>query len=118
MMRTIVIYKQFDIVAVPFPFADTATSKKRPAIILSSDEFNQKTKHSVMAMITSARNNAWFADIPITNLSSAGLPKPSVIRMKLFTLDHRLILNSLGTLSKKDQNTLYKTTKSILNNLL
>lgn len=118
MMRTIVIYKQFDIIAVPFPFVDSSTSKKRPAIILSSDEFNQETKHSIMAMITSARNNPWTRDVAITNLSSAGLPKPSVIRMKFFTLDHKLILAPLGILSKRDQNALRKVTKSIFGNLL
>ena len=117
-LRTIVIYKQFDIVAVPFTFVDSAITKKRPAIILSSHTFNQKNKHSIMAMITSARNSHWYGDVNITNLSSAGLPKPSIIRMKFFTLDHQLILNSLGTLSKKDQSTLRKMAQSIFDKLL
>ena len=98
------IYDQFDIVVVPFPFVDSVTAKKRPALILSSSKyFNHETKHSIMAMITSARNKPWPGDVNISNLKNAGLSKPSVIRMKLFTLDHRLILNSIGALSPKDQ---------------
>lgn len=112
--RIIVIYKQFDIVAVPFPFVDSFASKKRPAIILSSGEFNQANKHSIMAMITSARNHPWFADVPITDITCTGLSKPSIIRMKFFTLDHRLILNPLGTLSKKDRDALRKMIKSVV----
>ena len=117
--RTTVTYNQFDIVVVPFPFVDSQATKKRPAIILSSNQhFNADTGHSIMAMITSARNSSWPHDINITDLTNAGLPKPSVIRMKLFTLDHRLILEHIGTLSAKDKKTLSKTLKLIFNGLL
>ena len=119
MMRITMIYNQFDIVVVPFPFVDSSTSKRRPAIVLSSNKhFNQEAKHSIMAMITSARNTPWPCDVPITNLSSAGLPKASVVRMKFFTIDHRLILDSLGKLSSKDQTALRKAIKSIFGELL
>ena len=112
-------YNQFDIVVVPFPFVDSPTAKRRPAIILSSKKhFNSEIKHSIMAMITSARNTPWPCDIAITDLSCAGLKKASVIRMKLFTIDHKLILDSLGNLSKEDQNSLRKMAKSIFNGLL
>ena len=95
-------YKTFDIVVVPFPFTDISSSKRRPAIILSSPStFN--VGHSVMAMVTSARNEPWLLDIPIKDLKKAGLSNPSVIRMKFFTLDHRLIIKKVGTLSKDDQ---------------
>jgi mRNA interferase MazF len=104
-----VTYKTFDIVVVPFPFVDSNKSKRRPAIILSSDKnFNSSVSHSVMAMITSARNVPWPLDVPIKDLSASGLPKPSVIRMKFFTLDHRLILEKIGSLATKDQTKLKK----------
>jgi mRNA interferase MazF len=32
--------KQWDIVLVPFPFTDLSASKKRPALIISPDEYN------------------------------------------------------------------------------
>lgn len=113
------IYNQFDIVVVPFPFVDSHTAKKRPAIVLSSHQyFNTNAGHSVMAMITSARNSSWPHDVEITDLPISGLPKPSVIRMKFFTIDHRLILEPIGTLSTKDKKTLSKTLKVIFNGLL
>lgn len=113
------IYNQFDIVIVPFPFVDSATAKRRPAIVLSShDHFNQEAKHSIMAMITSARNFPWPCDTPITNLTSTGLSKASVIRMKFFTIDHRFILESIGTLSSKDQKSLRTMMKLIFTNVL
>ena len=33
----------------------------------------------------------------------AGLPAPSKVRFKLFTLDHRLVRDALGRLSAADQ---------------
>ncbi|GFO73938.1 mRNA interferase MazF [Bathymodiolus platifrons methanotrophic gill symbiont] len=76
----------------------------RPALVISSaDAFNSPIGHSVMAMITSAKQSDWPLDTPITDLNSSGLPAPSLIRLKLFTLDHRLIISSLGQLSKDDQ---------------
>jgi mRNA interferase MazF len=38
----------------------------------------------------------------VRDLESAGLPSPSVVRFKLFTLDHRLVRGRLGTLCEGD----------------
>src|SRR5581483_12025145 len=108
MKKPINIYKTFDIVIVPFPFTDTLEAKKRPAIVLSAHAFNQKAEHSILAMITSTSHNQWPFDMEITDLSSCGLLKPSLIRFKLFTFDHRLILSKIGSLSKKDQKNIVK----------
>lgn len=103
------IYKPFDIVVVSFPFTDTSEAKRRPAIVLSSyQNFGAVIRHSTLAMITSARNTPWPLDAAITNLETAGLQHPSVIRMKFFTLDHRLIIKTIGTLSEKDRANLSK----------
>ena len=70
-----------------------------------------------MAMITSKGHAAWPLDVPITDLSRAGLPAPSVIRWKLFTLDHRLVLGSLGKLSATDVDAARVALKKLLLNL-
>ena len=99
-------YNHLDVVVVPFPFTDKNASKRRPAIILSIKAFQAKSKHSVLLMITSSENTAWPMDFEITDLESAGLPAPSKIRMKFFTLDDSLIIRKLGTLGKNDKKTL------------
>jgi mRNA interferase MazF len=98
-------YNPFDVVVVPFPFTDSAQTKRRPALILSQNEcFNNKIEHSVLAMITSRKNDPWPLDCPLLNKNQSGLTASSVVRMKLFTLDNRFILGKIGHLSKKDQN--------------
>ncbi|MBI3508122.1 MAG: type II toxin-antitoxin system PemK/MazF family toxin [Chlamydiia bacterium] len=114
MKKHIKTFDNFEIVVVPFPFIETSKSKKRPALILSSSlHFNRKAGASVLAMITSAMHNSWPLDIPITRWEDAGLPVPSLIRMKLFTLDHRLILKKIGILHKTDQAFVIKALKTL-----
>jgi mRNA interferase MazF len=95
-------YAPWDVVTVPFPFTDRNQTKKRPALVLSQSDFNRQAGHSVLAMITSAKNSAWPLDIEISDLAVTGLPVPSIIRMKLFTLDQRFIITKLGKLTPKD----------------
>lgn len=97
-------FEPFDVVVVPFPFTDREASRRRPALVLSRAEaLGAEVGHSVMAMITSASNAPWPLDVPVTNLDSAGLAAPSVVRMKLFTLDHRLVIRRAGALAPDDQ---------------
>jgi mRNA interferase MazF len=99
-----VTYEQFAIVVVPFPFTDIATTKRRPALILSDAvAFNAPMGHSVMAMITTATHSPWALDLPISNLKAAGLKVPSIIRMKLFTVDHSLVVKQVGKLAAAEQ---------------
>jgi mRNA interferase MazF len=103
MRRPIVTFNAFEVV-VPFPFTDRATTKRRPALILSdAQNFNRQVGTAVMAMITSAKNLNWPLDIEIEDLDAAGLPSASIVRMKLFTLDGQLIIRKAGTLASADQ---------------
>ena len=108
-------YKGFDVVVVPFPFTDRLTAKRRPALILSkNEEFSRTCGHYVMAMITSRKNPDWPLDTLIVDLKKAGLAAPSKVRMKLFTLDERLIVKKIGTLANKDQKAVSKALRDLL----
>lgn len=96
-------FERFDVVRVPFPFTGRQAHKNRPALVLSHAAFNVPARHSVMAMITSAKHSAWPLDVSIADLGAAGLPAPSLVRFKLFTLDHRFVRGQLGRLAKSDQ---------------
>ncbi|MBF0178300.1 MAG: type II toxin-antitoxin system PemK/MazF family toxin [Magnetococcales bacterium] len=96
-------FERFAVVRVPFPFTDRLATKNRPALVLSdAHTFNSPANHSILAMITSEANAPWPLDCPIINLEQTGLPAPSKVRFKLFTLDHRLICGVLGHLAEED----------------
>ena len=98
------IYEPFDVVVVPFPFTDSAQTKRRPSLVLSQhSNFGNKIGHSVLAMITSKKNAPWPLDCEIMSKKQSGLTAASVVRMKLFTLDNRFIIRKIGHLSDNDQ---------------
>jgi mRNA interferase MazF len=98
-----VTFDRFDVVIVPFPFTDRRASKRRPALVLSNPAFAAETGNSVLAMITSAKQSTWPGDADVADLAEAGLPQPCKVRMKLFTLEHRLIIDRIGSLSDPDR---------------
>jgi mRNA interferase MazF len=110
-----VTYKPFEVVVVPFPFTDRKEGKRRPALVLSDHiRFNQPSGHTVLAMITSQKNPDWPLDTKITGKRRAGLTAPSKIRMKLFTLDNRLIVKKIGGLTDKDKKAVTRALQSLL----
>lgn len=92
----------WDVVSVPFPFTDSPQTKRRPALVLSSRPFNE-SGHVILAMITSAMQPAWPTDTHIHELQAAGLRRPCCVRLKLFTLDTRLLVAFLGRLAERER---------------
>jgi mRNA interferase MazF len=97
-----VICDRWDVVVVPFPFSDKAAEKRRPALVLSNTAFNA-AGHTVLAMITTRGHHPWPGDCSLEHHDEAGLPLPCLVRLKLFTLDNRVVLRRLGSLGKADR---------------
>jgi mRNA interferase MazF len=93
----------FTVVRVPFPFSDRLAQRRRPAVVLSPAAFQQSSGHLLLAMITTARQSSWPLDWPIEDLQATGLNQPCLIRLKLFSLDERLILGRQGELAHVDR---------------
>ena len=91
----------WDVVVVPFPFSDTTGGKRRPALVISTATFNT-SGHTVLAMITTPGHQPWPGDCVLDDSEKAGLPARCVVRMKLFTVDNRLLVRLLGRLSPSD----------------
>ena len=106
-------YEALDVVVVPFPFTDQPTVKRRPALVISSTNFNDAHQQSVLAMITTSRLT-WPSDVVIEEWRNAGLIARCKVRFKLFTLDHALIIRRIGTMHPRDG----QRVKNVLSRLL
>ncbi len=95
------ICSQWDVVTVPFPFTDKPDAKRRPALVLSNTTFNRHG-HTVLSMITTKGHRPWPGDSEIEEYSAAGLNLQCQVRLKIFTLDNRLLLKKIGSLAKND----------------
>jgi len=83
-------FRQGEIIQVPFPYTDRATRQRRPALVVSSGDFEDQHGLLWVVMITSSENRGWPSDIPVPDHISAGLPEPSVVRpAKIATVEVR-----------------------------
>ena len=110
----------FEIVLVPFPFADLSSNKRRPCLILSIIKPKKLGEHAIVAMITSQLSGPRFPfDIELLEYKFSGLPKPSLVRLaKIVTVDRNLIIKKLGSLHQKDQKVVKLEFQKLFNSMI
>jgi len=100
-MKSMTSYNKWDIVLVKFPFTSSTTTKKRPALILSTNKIDD-TESCTILMITSDIKSKNYGDYTIKNWREAGLPKPAVVKMRFATIPTSIIDKKISQLDKKD----------------
>ena len=104
-----------DVVLVPFPFTNQLTTKKRPAVVVSTSAYAQARPDVVLMAVTSqVRPTLAFAETLLIDWQAAKLLKASVVKPLLATLEQSLIIKQLGTLSSRDQAALKESLALIL----
>jgi mRNA interferase MazF len=107
-------YDAFDIVVVPFPYADRLAERRRPALVISNRKLAPLGLIWV-AMITSADNAPWASDVTIDDLKRAGLPAPSVVRAaKIACIEPSRVERRAGRLDKATARTVAQKLKAFL----
>lgn len=92
-----------DVVLVPFPFTDQSTTKKRPAVVVSSAAYNARRPDIIVAAVSSrVRMPSSFGETSLEDWKGAGLLAPSVVKPVLATIEKGLILRRLGRLGSGD----------------
>lgn len=92
-----------DVVLVPFDFTDRSGVKWRPAIVVSTDRYNQETPDVLIAAVTGNLGAISHpGDHPIQDWQDAGLLKPSLAQTKFATVQATVVGRTLGKLSAAD----------------
>jgi mRNA interferase MazF len=107
------MYKRGDIVLIPIPYTDLSTKKKRPVLIISSDEYNRGTEDFIVAAITSnIDDKAYSIKISSDDLSDGILLRTSCIRTdKLYTLSQSIAIRKFGAVKEAILN---RVTESVI----
>lgn len=115
-MPTTTVYRFGDLVLVPFPFTDQTGTKKRPAVVVSSEVYHRTHIDVVVMAVTSQilRPANVVGEVLIIDWQRAGLPKASLIKPVFATLEHSLILRKLGDLQEPDKQALRQALLQVL----
>ncbi len=92
------MYKQREIVLVPFPYLDLSSSKRRPVLIISNDDYNRNFDDVVVCVITSNRQlDSYAISLETQDLEMGIMPESSVVKVhKLFTIAQSQIIRKFS----------------------
>lgn len=95
-------YKRGDIVLVNFGFSESTGYKKRPALIISSNDYHKSRQEVIVLAITSNIKRVLFSDTKIDKWKEAGLIYPSLATGIIRTMKLSVIIRKLGVVSRQD----------------
>jgi len=104
-MRYGIKYNRGSLILVPFPFTDLSATKRRPALVISPDHFNEKGEDLILVAVTSKfPSDLSEIEVPLEkdDLKEGILPKRSIVRLtKIFTMHSSLIVKKAGSLKDR-----------------
>jgi len=108
-------YSFGDIVLVPFPFTDQSTTKRRPAVVVSTSRYRAERPDLIIMAVTSQRRPAGgIGEVQLNDWKGAGLIKPSVVKPVITTIEASLVIRRLGQLQEDDQRALRRAIAEII----
>jgi len=108
-------YEFGDVVLVPFPFTDQSATKKRPAVVISSDAYHRERPDLIILAVTSqSRPRSAIGEAEIARWKEAGLLRRSVLKPVVATVERGLVLRKLGRLGEEDRDALGRVIEEIL----
>ena len=112
--RSRIDYEQGDVVLVRFVYTDETGAKRRPAVILSTDDYHQGRQEAIIAAITSNVQRLLVGDHLIEGWQEAGLLFPSVVTGIIRTIRQATIERQLGKMPADDMQAIQNKMRYIL----
>jgi mRNA interferase MazF len=100
---------KYDVVIVRFPFASSLKYKARPAVVVSSNDYNSNKRDTLLILaISSGFENKLNFEVELENWKEIGLLKPSIFKAAIATIEKESVISKIGTLTTIDKNKLEK----------
>jgi mRNA interferase MazF len=113
-MQRMTNYSFGDVVLVTFVFSDEAGEKRRPAIVLSSNAYNNSRQEAIISALTSKTDRILEGDYLLQDWTKAGLLSPTLATGIIRTIKQDMIYKKLGKLTQVDQIEIKNNLKTIL----
>jgi len=103
-----------DIVIVKFPFASSLKYKARPAVVISSEYYNNNHRDTLLIVaISSNIENKLDFEFVLEKWQESGLLKPSIFKSAIATIEKSYVLTKVGSLLPQDVNHLESMLETI-----
>lgn len=91
--------KQKDLVLLPYPYSNLKEDKVRPALILSNESFNKRSRDCIVVPLTSViKDDPSSVLVSQEDMDEGTLIRPSRIRAdKIFNVEQRLVKMRIGS---------------------
>ena len=94
---------KYDVVVVKFPFASSLKYKARPAVVISSEIYNNSKRNTLLILaISSCLDGKLNFEIDVKNWKKCGLLKPSIFKASIATIESDFVLTKIGNLDSID----------------
>jgi mRNA interferase MazF len=108
-------YKPGDVVLVPYPLSQGSSARKRPALVISPEDYHQATGEVIIAQITSRVGApSRPGDYRIQGWQEAKLPRPALVRARLATLKASQVLRKLGELTEGEVKAVQEALRGVI----
>ena len=96
-------FSQGDVILTEIAFSGEPGRKRRPAVVVSIDEFNRAGTKLIVAAVTSNVSPPFRrGDVLLADWQKDGLVKPSAVRGVLASIDKSDIVRPMGHLTEND----------------
>lgn len=96
-------FSQGDVILTEIAFSGDPGRKRRPAVVISIDEFNRTGTKLIVAAVTSNVSPPFRrGDVLLADWQHEGLSKPSAVRCVVATVDKNDIVRTIGHLTEND----------------
>ena len=102
------------VVLTRIQFTSGAGIKKRPAVVLSVEDYHNSRADTVVVALTTQLQRSYFGDCDILDWRSAGLPEPSKAKGVIVTIERSIIERRMGRLSSADFARVQDSVRAIL----
>ncbi len=107
-------YEQGEVVLVRFIFTDETEAKRRPAVIVSTSDYQRGRQEAIIAAITSNVDRLLVGDHLIAGWREAGLLFPSVATGVIRTIKQAMIERRLGVMPPADMQAIRDKLRQVL----
>ena len=114
MTTSSITYNPGSVVSVRIRFTDGSETKRRPAVILTNDDYHNSRTDTVVVAVSSQVNASYYGDYVLSDWKAAGFPVPSKAKGVIETIDRSTIERISGKLSNRDFQQLKTCLRSML----